>query len=158
MHGYARRVEPHYRLEPPDWVMRIDSGRRTVLEPPPEVERWAGRQMWGYAGSGPNTTAATLLRDAGRDRPLDLDLASICFTSDILAHLEQSETHVITEAEVRAWAEERMEGCVEEMRANVGREFSEEEQKAIIRDLLTQGPRTPWLVEYRAAHGDPDLG
>jgi hypothetical protein len=150
-------MEPHYRLEPPDWVMRIDSRTRRVLDPPPEVERWAGRQMWGYAGSGPNTTAATLLRDALGDRPLEIDLASICFTSDVLTHLEQSETHVITEAEVRAWTEKRMERGVEEMRASAGREVSEEEQKAMVRELLAQGPRTPWLEQYRAIHGAPDV-
>jgi hypothetical protein len=148
-------VDTRYLLRPPETVVRVDSGGETILEPPAEIERWAGAQVWGYDGSGPNTTAATLLRDALPGRPLDLDLASICFTSDVLSELEQTEAHVITQAEIQAWADERMADCVEKMRAEVGRVVSEDEQREMLRELLEQGPRTPWLDEYRSTHGAP---
>jgi hypothetical protein len=94
-----------YRLEPPDRVIRVDEdGEEHVLPVPTTVAAWATAHGWGYRGSAPNVTAATMLLDAaGAEEFGDLNIASQAFVAARLSALDRESEHVIGVRELREW-------------------------------------------------------
>lgn len=148
----AAGIEPHYLFLPPRSIQYVDAQSRRDLSPPPE----AGPDFsWGYAGTGPSTSAWAVLLDATGSADLHL---AIAFTTDHLAWWEEigEQQFAITAAEVTAWRHEN-ETRVRAEAATKQRTVSPAEMEAMILDHLATGPAKPWWQTYRGRHGEPRL-
>jgi hypothetical protein len=144
----ARRPEPYYRFTAPRTIERIDATRTLALAPDPDD---GPSFAWGYAGSGPNTTARAVLVDATGD--CDLRLA-IAFAEDNLAW-DLDSSFVITIAEVRAWRLDRQPDIRQQPR---GRTYTAQEWGQLLMDHLNgDGLDRPWWRQYRNQFGEPRL-
>lgn len=146
----------YYRLQPPETVLRVDDREgELVLEVPTAVVGWSPEQRWGYAGSGPNVTAATLLLDAAGDRLSggDLLFASQALVEDLLSRIPADEEALAGANEVRAWAKDRLPEMLSE-RAALPTTLSYAELGNIAIRRASQ-PAPDWFADYRRQHGDP---
>lgn len=142
--------EPHYAFIPPRTIEFVDEAGRRSLPVPEE----AGPSFsWGYAGTGPNTSAWAVLLDAtgSCDRRL-----AIAFTDDNLNWWEEigGKAFVITKREVVEWR--RLNESKVRERAEEGfgiSRFSDMLDRIREYDeaLATFGPRKPFWQAYRAA-------
>lgn len=149
-------MDEHYVFTPPDTIERVDrNGNRTPVLAAPE-STWSGQLAWGYAGSGPNSTAEAVLLDAtGNDVPAEV---AISFTDDILDFHELSEAPwKLTVAEVRAWRAEREAEILERYAKGLRVTSWASGATDRVEEAIRGGPRSTWVETYRTVHGTPDV-
>jgi hypothetical protein len=149
-------MEPHYRLRPPNTIERIDDNPSPVALPIPYVvDDWSPLQTWGYHGSGPMATAATLLLDAcGNAIPGELQVAAQELVGELLASVPD-DGGVIGVRELRAWVTNRLPSRIQ-ARAKQPTFMSAAQLGSAVAQAL-QVPRVQWFEDYRAKHGDVDI-
>jgi hypothetical protein len=145
-------MEPYYHLTPPNLVERVELQQRRRIEALPDCDWSGGETLWGYHGSGPNTTAAAVLGDATGGKPIPLDRA-IDFVEDVLSSFSPPEHHHIAVREVAAWWQERTEEPPPDSPAI----WSMTEIQSAIELRLEGGQLAGWLRAYRAVHGHADV-
>lgn len=155
----ARSIEPHYAFVPPGTIRSVDGTTSEILTVRNGV-RGLGFS-WGYAGTGSNTAAWTLLLHATGSADQAL---AIAFSDDHLDWWDEigDKPFVITVAEVRAWRRE----AEPDVRA---RERRPDEEPCVTRfsdmrerirtydEAAKAGPRKPWWQHYRDRHGQPSV-
>jgi hypothetical protein len=149
-------MDAHFRLVKRGVVERVDEqGVSTRLDPPAEALDWASDQLWGYHGSGPNQTAATLLTATCTGLAYPLLDASIMLVKDLLARLDERRSHVLGVAEVVAWCDQRLPFLLQRWAATK-QETTSQMAERLIRQLQSEA-ELQWLEMYRAQHGLPQL-